>query len=118
VTELHSNLNLARMTAMNRNTTVTIQLAAGVVDPADGKPKITATFTDANGATMIPPQRMRPEITGLAGTALIQFTSLGLRLGGGTGVQTITLTNSKGLAYEIQVTAAGKPRWCPTSPCP
>jgi Tfp pilus assembly protein FimT len=118
VTELHSNLNLARMTAMNRNTTVTIQLAAGVVDPSDGKPKITATFTDSSGATMIPPQRMRTEITGLSGTALIQFSSLGLRHGGGTGVQTITLTNSKGLAYEIQVTAAGKARWCLTSPCP
>jgi len=117
VTELHSNLNMARMTAMNRNTTVTVDLAAGVVDPADGKPKITATFTDAGGTVVLPPQRMTPEIRTLAGAAQIRFSSRGLRTGGGTGAQTIQLTNSRGLSYQIQVTAAGKARWCPTAPC-
>jgi Tfp pilus assembly protein FimT len=118
VTELHGNLNIARMLAMNRNTTVAVQIAAGVVDPADGKQKITATFTDAAGGVVLPPQRMRPEIRTLAGAAAIQFNSRGLRSGGGTGIQTIQLTNVKGITYEIQVTAAGKARWCPISPCP
>lgn len=118
VTELYGNLNLARMSAMNRNTTVTVQLASGVVDPDDGRPKVTATFTDAGGVTVIQPQRMKTEITAFGGAAVVQFSSRGLRVGGGVGNQTITLTNSKGLSYEIQVTAAGKARWCPASPCP
>jgi prepilin-type N-terminal cleavage/methylation domain-containing protein len=118
ITELHSNLNLTRMSAMNRNTTMTVQVAAGVVDPSDGRPKVTATFTDLNGATIIQPQRMNPVITGLAGTAQVRFDSRGLRVGGGAGAQTITLTNSRNLSYEVQVTAAGKIRWCYISPCP
>jgi prepilin-type N-terminal cleavage/methylation domain-containing protein len=118
ITELYGNLNLARMAAMNRNTTVTIDLAAGVVDPSDGKPKITATFTDAGGASVIQPQRMRIAITGVTGAAQVRFNSRGLRVGGGTAVQAITLTNGKGLTYEIQVTPGGKVRWCFTSPCP
>jgi type IV fimbrial biogenesis protein FimT len=118
VTELHSNLNMARMSAMNRNTTVRVQLAAGVVDPADGRQKITATFIDAAGVVVFLPQRMNTEVRTMAGANLIQFNSRGLRAGGGTGIQTITLTNSQGLSYEIQVTAAGKARWCPISPCP
>jgi type IV fimbrial biogenesis protein FimT len=117
-TALHSNLSMARMGAMNRNTTVTVQITAGVVDPDDGKTKITATFTDANGGTVILPQRMNPIITAFGGAATIRFNSLGLRVGGGTGVQTITLANRDGVTYEIQVNAAGKSRWCATSPCP
>jgi type IV fimbrial biogenesis protein FimT len=117
-TSLQSYLSLARMGAMNRNMTVTVQLTAGVVDPDDGKPKITATSTDANGGTVILPQRMNPSITAFGGAATIQFNSLGLRVGGGTGVQTITLTNRDSVSYEVQVNAAGKSRWCATSPCP
>jgi Tfp pilus assembly protein FimT len=117
-TGLHSNLSLARMGAMNRNMTVTVQLTAGVVDPDDGKPKITATFTDANGVEVVRPQRINPIITTFGGAATIQFNSLGLRIGGGTGVQTITLTHRNGVTYEIQVTPAGRPRWCAVSPCP
>ena len=118
VSELHGNLNIARMAAMNRNRTVTVQLAAGVVDPSDGKQKITVTFADTAGAVIMPPQRMSPEVRTLAGAATISFGSRGLRSGGGTGIQTIQLTNSRGLTYELQVTAAGKARWCPMSPCP
>jgi hypothetical protein len=103
---------------MNRNSTVTVQLAAAVVDPADGKTKVTATFTDTGGAPVIAPQRMSPQVSTFSGAAQIQFSSLGLRVGGGAGVQTIQLTNMRGLRYEIQVTAAGKARWCSVSPCP
>jgi type IV fimbrial biogenesis protein FimT len=118
VSELHGNVSLARMAAMNRNTSVTVQLAAAVVDPEDGKAKVTATFTDANGATVMAAQRMKTEIQNFGGAAQVRFNSLGLRIGGGAGVQTITLSNSQGLTYEMQVTAGGKSRWCAMSPCP
>jgi len=47
----------------------------------------------------------------------IQFNSLGLRSGGGGANQTVTIQNSKGVTFEVQVTPAGRIRWCATSPC-
>jgi|CXWL01.1.fsa_nt_gi prepilin-type N-terminal cleavage/methylation domain-containing protein len=108
--DLHSNLNLARMTAMNRNTTVTVGMAV-----ANGH--VTATFTDRTGTVVMPAQVMPSELTGHGGVATVGFTSLGLRAGGGTSNQTMTLTNRQGVTYEIQVTPAGRARWCATSPC-
>lgn len=119
--ELHSNLNLARTTAMNRNTTITATLA--MVNN-----RVTVTFTDpsatsanclANPATCaLPIQTMPGQVAGFGGTSQVQFNSLGLRVGGGTAAQTIQLTNSKSVTFEIQITAAGKARWCTASPCP
>lgn len=109
--ELNSNLGLAKMTAMNRNTTVTVSLAI-----VNGR--VTVTFTDTTGATVLPQQVMPTEITGLGGPPTIQFNSLGLRVGGGAATQTVTLTNSKGVTFQIQVTPAGKTRWCPAGGCP
>lgn len=111
LTELHSNLNLARMTAMNRNTTVTVALA--IVNH-----QVTASFTVAGGGVVLPQQVMDPVVTTLGGVSQIQFNSLGLLVGAGTTNQTITLTNSFSVTYEIQVTPAGKARWCTVSPCP
>jgi Tfp pilus assembly protein FimT len=119
--ELHGNLNLARMTAMNRNTTITATLA--LVNN-----RVTATFTDpsatsaaclaSRAACALPTQTMPGQVTGFGGASLVQFNSLGLRVGGGTAAQAIQLTNSKGVTFEIQITAAGKARWCAASPCP
>lgn len=118
---LHGNLNLARMTAMNRNVTVTATLA--LVNN-----RVTATFTDpANTSAgclanqslcVIPTQVMPGQVTGFGGVSQVQFNSLGLRVGGGTTIQTIRLTNSQGVTFEIQITPAGKTRWCTVSPCP
>ena len=105
LTELHSNLNVARMSAMNRNSTVTVTLAM-----VSGR--VTASF----GGVM-PPQVMSSGVTGFAGGP-VQFSSLGTRVGGGAANQTIRLNDITGVTFEIQVTPAGKARWCTTSPCP
>lgn len=119
--ELQGNLNMARMTAMNRNTTVTVTLVmvnnrvnATFTDPASNQAACTAD----NQRCILPTQIMPSRVTGFSGTASVQFNSLGMRVGGGTAAQAIRLTNNQGTTYEIQVTAAGKSRWCTTSPCP
>jgi Tfp pilus assembly protein FimT len=123
-TELHSNLNLARMLAMNRNTTVTVTL--GLVGG-----KVTATATDPGSTSanclgdskrcLMPIQVMPTEVTAVSADIggvpqtpiLVRFTSLGLLTGVGTNNQTLTFTNSYGLTYQVQVTPGGKARWCP-----
>jgi type IV pilus assembly protein PilA len=130
VTELHSNLNIARMMAMNRNTTITVTLLLQ-------NTRVNATFTTPgttsntcltnSGACVWPTQQMPGEVTGVTvlsgGTAqplpaAVQFNSLGLLQGVGNNTQTIRLRNSRGTTFEIQVTRAGKARWCTVSPCP
>lgn len=110
VVDLQGNLNLARMAAMNRNTAVTVTLAVEAG-------RVTASFT-GGGGDVLPKQTLSSEVTQWGGTSPVQFSSLGLRVGGGTSTQAITLTSRHGLTYEIQVTPAGKVRWCPASPCP
>lgn len=123
-TELHSNLNLARMLAMNRNTTVTVTL--GLVGG-----KVTATVTDPGSTSadclgdtkrcLLPTQVMPVEVTAVTGLIgatpqtppQVRYTSLGLLTGVGTNLQTVNLTNSYGVTYQIQVTPGGKARWCP-----
>ncbi len=114
-TELHSNLNLTRMAAMNRNTTLTATLAL-----VGGR--VTVTFTDPGSTSadclgntarcVLPTQVMPREITNVAGAAQIRYTSLGLLTGVGTATQTITLTKSFGTTFQVQVTPGGKARWC------
>jgi len=111
VTELHSNLNVARMAAMARNSTVTVTLTGG------GGPAVTASFNDAAGGEVIPNQVMNSEIEDRGGSSTVQFNSLGLRAGGGTADQTITLTNSEDLTYAVEITPAGKTKWCPKAAC-
>lgn len=109
--ELHAQINVARMNAMNLNTTVNVNLAM-----SGGQ--VTATFTNSGGGDVMEPKVLRRDITGFTGATQVRFSSLGLRLGGGAGNQTITLRSRNGLTYEIQVTPAGKTRWCAQSPCP
>lgn len=129
LTELHGNLNMARMVAMNRNTTVTVTLSL-----VNGR--VTATFTDPNNTSaqcladtrrcVLSTQTMPSEVASVAGTlggiaqvlpVAINFNSLGLLVGAGTSIQSVRLTNTKGTTFEIQITPAGKARWCTTSPC-
>ncbi len=111
VTELHSNLNVSRMAAMARNSTVTVTLTGG------GGPLVTASFNDAAGGQVIPNQVMVSSIEDRGGASTVQFNSLGLRAGGGAANQTITLTNSEDLTYAVEVTPAGKTKWCPRAAC-
>jgi len=121
ILELHSNLNLARMAAMNRNTTIT-----ATVFVSGGR--VNATFTDPSNTSancladrsscVLPTQVMPGQVNQVGGTTTFQFNSLGLRVGGGTANQSIQLTNTSGMTFEIQVTPAGRARWCASSPCP
>ena len=119
VTELHGNLGLARMIAMNRNTTVTVTLSQVACPPATSDcGRVLVTFTTVGGGAAMTPQVMPAEVRGVGGTSQIQFSSLGLRLGNGPPTQSMQLTNTYGVTYEIQVSSAGLTRWCAASPCP
>ncbi|MGH7230709.1 MAG: pilus assembly FimT family protein [Nitrospiraceae bacterium] len=110
VTGLQGSFSLARMAAMNQNTTV-------IVTPAVAGGQLTATFTNPAGGTVMSPftESVR-DVTTVAGGP-VQFSSLGLRVGGGAVIQTVTVTNRYGLVYSISVTAGGKVRWCATAIC-
>jgi prepilin-type N-terminal cleavage/methylation domain-containing protein len=109
-TELQSSLSLARMVAMNRNTTVT-------ATPALFGGQLTMTFTNAAGTAVLPAATEKVDaVTALAGGPVL-FNSMGLRVGGGAGIQTITVTNRYGVTYSIGVTPGGKIRWCASLAC-
>lgn len=117
--ELAGNMNTARILAMNRNATVTVTLASIVCPPAATNcGRVLATFTYPGGGTAMPSYLLPPEIKSAGGVAQVQLSSLGLRVGGGVANQAMTITNSKGVTFEVQVTPAGRIRWCATSPCP
>lgn len=109
-TEINSEFSMSRMAAMSRNTNVIVTLA--VVGS-----RVQAQFNDASGAQVMPPATMQSQVTGVAGGP-VMFSSLGLRVGGGAGNQTVTVTNSQGLTYSIRITPAGRMNWCPQATCP
>lgn len=109
-TELQGELNLARLSAMNRNRSVTVTVAI-----VNGR--VTATFIDGSGAQVMPRHTMLVLVTGATGGP-ITFSSLGVRVGGGAGNQLITLTNTQALTYSIAITPAGKSTWCARATCP
>jgi len=116
--ELAGELNTARIVAMNRNATVTVTLAPVACPPdATNCGRLRATFTYPGGGTAMPAYVLPPEIKTAGGVSQVQFSSLGLRVGGGVTNHAMTVTNSKGVTFEIQVTPAGRIRWCATSPC-
>ncbi len=110
VTEINTQLALARLAAMNRNTAVTVTVGA-----VGGK--VTVTTTDVSGAQVLPTQSMMVHVSNVAGGP-VQFNSLGLRSSGGVGNQTLTVTNTQGLTYSIKITPGGKAIWCASPTCP
>jgi type IV fimbrial biogenesis protein FimT len=119
VTELMGNVYLARMIAMNRNAPVTVNLSRVTCPPATANcGRIQATFTSAGGGTVMASQLMPAAIQEVTGTPVVTFSSIGLRAGGGAALQSLQLTNTYGLTYEIQISSAGQARWCATAPCP
>ena len=115
-TDLQGTLNLARMTAMNRNASVTMTLGP-IPCPPD------TAYCGINGASfggIVPPVPLaNGKITGALATGgtTVQLSSLGLRVGGPVGNQLITLTNTDNLTYSIVITPGGKIRWCPSNTC-
>jgi prepilin-type N-terminal cleavage/methylation domain-containing protein len=119
VSEFSSNLNLARVVAMNRNrqATVTIQLTGGLINvsgTAAGTP-VFSTQTLNQSVT-----GFQPIIGGVPGlpNALtnVAFSSMGLSTA--TGNQVIQIANARGLVYSVSVLTSGKVTWCATSICP
>lgn len=109
VSEFSSNLNLARVVAMNRNrqATVTIQLVGGLIN-------VSGT---AGGTPIFSPQTLSSSVTGLpGGTANVLFSSMGLSAAAAN--QVIQLVNTRGLVYSVLVMPSGKVTWCAQSTCP
>lgn len=112
VAEITNQLMLARMGAMNRNSTVTASVTA-----ANGH--VTVSGTDATGTLVLANDQALPHITGFnpANPSII-FTSLGLRSGGGAADQVVQVTNDRGVIYSFRITPGGKASWCASSTCP
>ena len=111
VSEFASNLNLARVVAMNRNrqATVTIQVGGG------GLINVSGSTTGAN--PIFSPQIMNSSVTGLpGGTTNVFFSSMGLSTAAAN--QVIQLTNTRGVIYSVVVMPSGKVTWCVKPTCP
>lgn len=109
-TQITNQLTLARMTAMNRNRSVNVNLtkALGMV---------SVGATDVAGNQVIPAQSLMGNVNDVT-VGTITFSSLGLRMSGTSGVnQQIQLTNSNGIVYSVRITPAGKANWCASSVC-
>ena len=109
VSEFSSDLNLARVVAMNRNrqATVTIQLTGGLINVSG----------IAAGAPIFSAQNLNQSVTGLpGGTTNVAFSSMGLSKAAAN--QVIQIVNARGLVYSVSVMPSGKVTWCPTSTCP
>ena len=111
-TEIQNQLSVARISAMSRNSVVNVNLIL-----SGGKVQVSAG--DASGVSVIPATQMMSTVTGLnpAPTA-VAFSPLGIRSGGGTGNQQISISNNRGLSYSVRVTPRGKVSWCPAATCP
>jgi Tfp pilus assembly protein FimT len=111
IAELQATMSLARMAAMNQNTSV-------IVTPALVGNQINVAFTNpAGGVVLAPFAKVLNGTTTMTTTPpnTITFNSMGLRVGGPAGaLQTLVFTNS-GLVYSIGVNPAGKIRWCPNN---
>jgi prepilin-type N-terminal cleavage/methylation domain-containing protein len=109
--EIQNQLSLARVSAMSRNSVVTVNLSL-----TGGRVVVAAA--DASGATVVRPVQMAGSITGLApAPSTVAFSPLGIRSGGGAGDQLIAISNQQGLTYSVRVTPRGKIKWCPAATC-
>ena len=114
VSEFSSDLNLARVVAMNRNrqTTVTIQSVGGLINVSGVTGVVPAPLLN-----IFPPWTLNQSVTGLpGGTANVLFSSMGLSPAAAN--QVIQIVNTRGLVYSVSVMPSGKVTWCVTSTCP
>ena len=115
VSEFAGNLNLARVTAMNRNrqATVTIQvLPSGIVQVSG----VTGVAPQPL-LTIFPNQSMPSNVTGLpGGTTNVAYSSMGLSTA--VGNQLIQVVNTTGVVYSVLVMPSGKVTWCAKDTCP
>ena len=139
VGNLYGNLQLARMSAMNQNTTVTVTVTQSPLTNL-----VSVTFTDAAGAAVLPALRF---VTGLSLTnasgasvsspQVAQFTSSGRPVNPLTSSsnnlciassgayttcssaypQALNFKNTAGVNYRIVITTTGKVSWCYSGSC-
>jgi len=101
-TDIQNQFNLARMVAMNRNSTVTVTV--GLVGSS-----VTVSAVDANGTPAFAPETMLSHVVAVTGAPVtINFSSLGLRSGGGAGNQTVTIQDDQQRSFGVVVSPAGK----------
>lgn len=139
VGELHGQISLARMVAMNQNANVTVTVTqAAATDP------VTVTFRTTAGTDVLSPITLDSEVslTNASSASVgspqdVQFNSKGLRVvtgnannlcinaaGGYTGAacdnnsrQAFNFRNTRGFNYRIVVATTGKVSWCYTNIC-
>ncbi|MBX3324330.1 MAG: GspH/FimT family pseudopilin [Nitrospira sp.] len=110
-TEIQSQLSFARVSAMSRNSVVSVNVSAS-------SGKVVLSATDASGVSVVQPVALPGGVIGVAPEpAGVTFSPLGIRSGGGTGNQLIVISNNHGLSYSILVTPRGTVRWCPAATC-
>jgi type IV fimbrial biogenesis protein FimT len=113
-TELASTLTLARMTAKNRNAPVAVQLSVITCPPATSDCGHVSVVSGALAAPTVLPGR----ITGFTGGP-VQFTPLGLLVGGVNQVISVQAQTSNGtVSYSTVVMPSGKVSWCAKATCP
>jgi type IV pilus assembly protein PilA len=123
--ELHSNLVQARMAAKNTNTAVTATFTKavnGTYSAAFGGTLAPINLPNSvTGGSMILVTALGPPpttvVTDFAASppgplGIITFSQQGLRVAGGVGNQTVTLTSVGGTTYSIVVAPSGKVNWC------
>ena len=118
VSELSSELSLARVVAMNRNRQATVTIQLSVVG------LINVSGTTTGGIPIFGAQTLNPNVTGFqpisggvpgAPNALtnVSFSSMGLSTA--TVNQVIQIANARGVVYSVSVMPSGKVTWCATS---
>jgi len=143
VATLHGNIGLARMSAINQSTTVTV-----TVTQTSPTAQVTVTFRNSANADVIPPLTLVPEVSltnatgatvgaGVSSPQDVQLSPMGMRRNTGnannlcilaagayTGAacaananQAFNFKNTTGLNYRIVVTSTGKASWCYSSSC-
>lgn len=147
VGELHANIGLARMAAINQNTSVTVTVCYQVTPCPGATPnptptQVTVFFRTAAGSDVVPPMTMNSEVAltngvgadGVGAPQDLQFNSRGTWVNTGTGNnlcinnagvgtacpangQSLNFKNTSGVNYRIVVSTTGKPSWCYTAGC-
>jgi prepilin-type N-terminal cleavage/methylation domain-containing protein len=130
-TDLFTAISLARVSALSQGSTMTVQLVGSGTTVSGTDVTVTGTsgvpigiqVTSAAGA-MVLTQPLSTEVVqvtvspgaGVPVAPRVQFNAYGLHVGGNT--QILTLTNTKGKIYSINVGAGGKSKFCLAPACP
>ncbi len=138
VGQIHANINMARLNAINQNQTATITVAQ-----ASSASPVTVTFSGISGQAQL---TFDSEISmtnatgsavggGVSSPQTVQINSMGLRLNTGnannlcisntgagvtcssTTSQAFNFMNTRGINYRIVILPTGKVSWCYSSAC-